>query len=180
MEPCMSKTLVHGVRFHPNHTPTIILCISRWIFFYDICIHYYYTCMQDPVLFSGTLRMNLDPFESYSDGDLWRALESAHLVTFVSGLEKKLQHEIAEGGENLRSAQCQYSAFYHLSLANKCLLMNHIMCNQMQNIVHTCWWLQLGWVISGVGSRGVNMLCPILVGDESLTSWPPRVWHVDM
>ena len=29
-------------------------------------------------------------------------LESAHLVTFVSGLEKKLQHEIAEGGENLR------------------------------------------------------------------------------
>ena len=60
------------------------------------------TCMQDPVLFSGTLRMNLDPFESYSDGDLWRALESAHLLTFVSGMEKKLQHEIAEGGENLR------------------------------------------------------------------------------
>ena len=58
--------------------------------------------MQDPVLFSGTLRMNLDPFETYSDGDLWHALESAHLVTFVSGLEKKLQHEIAEGGENLR------------------------------------------------------------------------------
>ena len=58
--------------------------------------------MQDPVLFSGTLMMNLDPFETYSDGDLWHALESAHLVTFVSGLEKKLQHEIAEGGENLR------------------------------------------------------------------------------
>ena len=46
--------------------------------------------------------MNLDPFESYSDSDLWRALESAHLKTFVSGLEKKLQHHIAEGGENLR------------------------------------------------------------------------------
>ena len=84
-----------------------------WILFYDTCI----LCMQGPVLFSGTLRMNLDPFESYSDGDLWGALESAHLVTFVSGLEKKLQHEIAEGGENLRWAQCQYSAFYHLSLA---------------------------------------------------------------
>ena len=53
-------------------------------------------------MFSGTLRMNIDPFESYSDGDLWRALESAHLKTFVSGLEKKLQHHIAEGGENLR------------------------------------------------------------------------------
>ena len=46
--------------------------------------------------------MNIDPFESYSDSDLWRALESAHLKTFVSGLEKKLQYHIAEGGENLR------------------------------------------------------------------------------
>ena len=58
--------------------------------------------MQDPVLFSGTLRMNLDPFESYSDDEVWRALESAHLKTFVTGLEKGLQHEVAEGGENLR------------------------------------------------------------------------------
>ena len=94
----MSKSLilVHGIRFHPYnytlHMPVDILLLHS----------YYRTCMQDPVLFSGTLRMNLDPFESYSDGDLWRALESAHLVTFVSGLEKKLQHEIAEGGENLR------------------------------------------------------------------------------
>ena len=53
-------------------------------------------------MFSGTLRMNVDPFESYSDADLWCALESAHLKTFVSSLEKKLQHHIAEGGENLR------------------------------------------------------------------------------
>ena len=46
--------------------------------------------------------MNLDPFESYSDDEVWCALESAHLKTFVSGLEKKLQHHVAEGGENLR------------------------------------------------------------------------------
>ena len=54
------------------------------------------------MLFSGDLRMNLDPFESYSDEEVWRSLESAHLKTFVSGLEKKLQHHISEGGENLR------------------------------------------------------------------------------
>ena len=54
------------------------------------------------MLFSGDLRMNLDPFESYSDEEVWRSLESAHLKTFVSGLEKKLQHQISEGGENLR------------------------------------------------------------------------------
>ena len=46
--------------------------------------------------------MNLDPFELHSDDELWRALESAHLKNFVVNLEKKLQHQIAEGGENLR------------------------------------------------------------------------------
>ena len=53
--------------------------------------------------------MNIDPFESYSDSDLWRALESAHLKTFVSGLEKKLQHHVAEGGENLRYNDDRFS-----------------------------------------------------------------------
>lgn len=41
---------------------------------------------QDPVLFSGTLRMNLDPFEAYTDDDIWRSLEHAHLKAFVKGL----------------------------------------------------------------------------------------------
>ena len=58
--------------------------------------------IQDPVLFSGTLRVNLDPFESYTDEEVWRALESAHLSAFVSGLVEKLEYPIAEGGENLR------------------------------------------------------------------------------
>ena len=58
--------------------------------------------MQDPVLFSGTLRVNLDPFNSYSDEDVWRALDSAHLSSYVSGLAEKLQYPVAEGGENLR------------------------------------------------------------------------------
>lgn len=38
---------------------------------------------QDPVLFSGTLRMNLDPFDNHSDEEVWRALEHAHLKSFV-------------------------------------------------------------------------------------------------
>ena len=54
------------------------------------------------MLFAGTLRVNLDPFNAHTDKEVWSVLEIAHLSTFVSGLEKGLQHEVAEGGENLR------------------------------------------------------------------------------
>lgn len=46
--------------------------------------------------------MNLDPFDRFSDEDIWRVLELSHLKDYVSGLQEKLQHEVAEGGENLR------------------------------------------------------------------------------
>ncbi|XP_069563543.1 ATP-binding cassette sub-family C member 3 isoform X1 [Brachyistius frenatus] len=62
---------------------------------------------QEPVLFSGTLRMNLDPFEKYSDEDLWKALEHSHLDKFVSNQPLKLELECSEGGENLSVGQRQ-------------------------------------------------------------------------
>ena len=62
---------------------------------------------QDPVLFSGTLRMNLDPFSAYSDQQIWAALEQSHLKTYVTDLENGLQHEVQEGGENLSVGQRQ-------------------------------------------------------------------------
>ncbi|XP_075422205.1 multidrug resistance-associated protein 1-like isoform X2 [Ascaphus truei] len=62
---------------------------------------------QDPVLFSGSLRMNLDPFEMYSDEEIWSSLDLAHLKNFVSVLPEKLNHECAEGGENLSVGQRQ-------------------------------------------------------------------------
>ena len=85
--------------------------------------------MQDPVLFSGTLRVNLDPFESYSDEDVWRALESAHLRNFVSGLTEKLEYPIAEGGENLEVWRvCVHAYVWHVHISS--LLYKH-------NCVHT-------------------------------------------
>ncbi|XP_044229320.1 canalicular multispecific organic anion transporter 1 [Thunnus albacares] len=62
---------------------------------------------QDPVLFSGTLRMNLDPFDRASDEEIWRVLELSHLKDYVAGLQEGLQHEVAEGGENLSIGQRQ-------------------------------------------------------------------------
>ncbi|KAL4648167.1 canalicular multispecific organic anion transporter 2 isoform X2 [Arapaima gigas] len=62
---------------------------------------------QEPVLFSGHLRMNLDPFEKYSDEEVWKALELSHLKKFVSNHPSKLNLECTEGGENLSVGQRQ-------------------------------------------------------------------------
>uniref|UniRef100_H0WIX5 ATP binding cassette subfamily C member 2 n=1 Tax=Otolemur garnettii TaxID=30611 RepID=H0WIX5_OTOGA len=62
---------------------------------------------QDPILFSGSLRMNLDPFNKYSDEEIWKALELAHLKSFVAGLQHGLSHEVSEAGGNLSIGQRQ-------------------------------------------------------------------------
>ncbi|XP_066550054.1 ATP-binding cassette sub-family C member 2 isoform X2 [Amia ocellicauda] len=62
---------------------------------------------QDPVLFSGTLRMNVDPFEKYADEEIWRVLELSHLREFVGELPDGLYHKVTEGGENLSVGQRQ-------------------------------------------------------------------------
>ncbi|XP_036121361.1 canalicular multispecific organic anion transporter 1 [Molossus molossus] len=62
---------------------------------------------QDPILFSGSLRMNLDPFNSYSDEEIWKALELAHLKSFVASLQLGLSHELTEAGDNLSIGQRQ-------------------------------------------------------------------------
>lgn len=40
---------------------------------------------QDPILFAGSLRINLDPFNKHNDEELWSALKHAHLSDFVDG-----------------------------------------------------------------------------------------------
>ncbi|KAL4216368.1 hypothetical protein ACF0H5_024095 [Mactra antiquata] len=62
---------------------------------------------QDPVIFSGTLRSNLDPFLRYNDESIWYALECAHLKDFVTGLDDGLDYECGEGGQNLSVGQRQ-------------------------------------------------------------------------
>lgn len=62
---------------------------------------------QDPVLFSGTLRMNLDPFDKYQDEAIWSSLEQSYLKSFVESLPDGLQHHCTEGGENLSVGQRQ-------------------------------------------------------------------------
>ena len=62
---------------------------------------------QDPVLFNGSLRANLDPFNEFSDDQIWNSLEDAYLKDFVKSLGKQLEFECTEGGENLSIGQRQ-------------------------------------------------------------------------
>ena len=62
---------------------------------------------QDPVLFSGSLRLNLDPFGKYTDDKLWKALELSHLRKMVNALPMGLDHMISEGGSNLSVGERQ-------------------------------------------------------------------------
>ncbi|XP_042235553.1 multidrug resistance-associated protein 1-like isoform X2 [Homarus americanus] len=62
---------------------------------------------QDPVLFSGTLRTNLDPFDIYDDATIWHALELAHLSCYVRAQPLGLQSNVDEGGSNLSVGQQQ-------------------------------------------------------------------------
>nr|XP_039260708.1 multidrug resistance-associated protein 4-like isoform X2 [Styela clava] len=62
---------------------------------------------QDPILFTGTMRRNIDPFNKYSDEDLWNALEQVQLKELVKSLPMKLNTELAESGSNLSVGQRQ-------------------------------------------------------------------------
>jgi ATP-binding cassette subfamily C (CFTR/MRP) protein 4 len=62
---------------------------------------------QDPTLFSGSLRYNLDPFDNYNDDALWRALEDVQLKAVVQGLSGQLEAAVSEGGSNFSVGQRQ-------------------------------------------------------------------------
>ncbi|KAH9796207.1 ABC transporter C family member 2 [Citrus sinensis] len=62
---------------------------------------------QSPVLFSGTVRFNLDPFSEHSDADLWEALERAHLKDAIRRNSLGLDAQVSEAGENFSVGQRQ-------------------------------------------------------------------------
>jgi ABC-type multidrug transport system fused ATPase/permease subunit len=62
---------------------------------------------QEPILFTGTFRSNLDIEQQYEDSEIWHALEMVGLKTYVSELGSKLDSPITENGDNLSVGQRQ-------------------------------------------------------------------------
>lgn len=62
---------------------------------------------QEPVLFTGTMRKNLDPFNEHSDEELWKALEEVQLKEAIEDLPGKMDTELAESGSNFSVGQRQ-------------------------------------------------------------------------
>ena len=62
---------------------------------------------QSPVIFSNTLRYNLDPFAEHADAALWEALEAVQLKQLVAGLPMQLSSLMSENGANLSVGEAQ-------------------------------------------------------------------------
>ncbi|VDD93650.1 unnamed protein product [Enterobius vermicularis] len=62
---------------------------------------------QDPALFAGTIRYNLDPEKEFGDNQLWDALEKAHAKDIVMALDRKMDSAVEEGGRNFSVGERQ-------------------------------------------------------------------------
>ena len=83
----------------------------------------YFIIIKDPVLFSGTLRENLDPLSMHTDAQLHESLALAHLSGLLETIKDGLDHDVGESGESLRFGFITFAKYLPLTIHGVLLLI---------------------------------------------------------
>ena len=92
------------------------------------------------MLFSGSLRTNLDLVNRFKDADLWRVLEDVQLKDFVQSLEGQLDYELLENGANVSVGERQLICLARVLLQqNKIVILDEPTAHVDPSTEETIW-----------------------------------------
>lgn len=95
---------------------------------------------QSPILFSGSLRKNLDVLGKFEEADLWRALEDVQLKELVGSLGGQLDHELLESGANVSVGERQLICLARVLLEqNKIVILDEPTAHVDPDTERTIW-----------------------------------------